>query len=181
MGMAEQAAMAIKAGCQWLEIDTENLSDIQIQTLADEIIPECRESGVILVFRHHDIMVDKLRVHGIRLSDEDKSPLELRERFGGHAIIGVEVTNESDFAMLKRADVDYVVVKSIVPVEIAAVKVKMTNVGVNIPIVAEGKISQEDYMSLLSAGASGYNIDITSLKGPEYEGSLRGMIDTLPM
>lgn len=181
MAIEDQVKMAIDSGCQWIELDPKGIYETKAKSTLDEIVNACKEAGVILVFKHDDALVDQLRVHGVRLSAEDKSPLELRERFGGHAIIGIEATPDSDFAMMRRADADYVVAKSTDPDYIAAVKVKMTEAGVNIPIVAEGEITKDDFMSLLAAGASGYNIDINSLCGPEYNISLRGLIEALPL
>lgn len=176
----QQTEMAIKAGCQWIELDPKEIDGANVEEVIARVIKSCQEAGIILIFKHDDILVDKLRVHGIKLSNTDASPLELRQRYGGHAIIGVEITPESDFAMLKRADVDYVVARSVDPKYITDIKVKMTETNVNIPIVAEGKMTLNNFMPLLSAGASGFNIDITSLKGPEYSVSLREMISSIP-
>lgn len=174
--IADQAKMAIESGCSWLELDTKGLNDQDIQKLSDDIIPLCKERGVILVFTHNDIMVDRLRVHGIHLSEGDVDPLKLREKLGGHPIIGVDVTTESDFRHLRRADVDYVVTTNINPDNLRAIKNRMEADGVNIPIVAEGIIAPDTIKTLLDAGASGFNIDLRSLNGPHYAASLACLI-----
>lgn len=177
LGMTEQARMAVEAGCSWIELETAGLSDEKVEQIAGEIIPICREAGVIMVFTHHDVMLDKLRVHGIQLSAGDMSPLQLREKLGGHPIIGVDVTPASDFIMYKRADVDYVVSRDVTPDAIRAIREKMAADAVTLPVVAQGRITAESIPALLEAGANGFNINIDALEGPEYAVSLAKFIN----
>ncbi|MDE5607682.1 MAG: thiamine phosphate synthase [Muribaculaceae bacterium] len=173
----DQAKMAIDAGCEWIELDTAGANDDEIEKTAVKIIPLCREAGVILVFKHHDILVDKLRVHGISLSRGDKEALELRERMGGHVIIGVEYSSDINWLALKRADADYLIIDSPTPDVISQIKNESFKAGLDIPLVAAGRLSTTEIASLWKAGASGFNIDINSLKGPEYTVSLKQIIN----
>ncbi|MBD5214176.1 MAG: thiamine phosphate synthase, partial [Bacteroidales bacterium] len=174
---AEQAEMAVKAGCEWIELDTDYSSDAETEKIANEIIPICREAGVILVFKHHDILVDKLRVHGITLSDGDKEAQELRDAMGGHVIIGAEYHPNIQWNALKRADADYVIVNSTSEEMISKVRAEMTFDGLEIPLVASGKMSTTEIRALWEAGASGFNITIDSLLGPDYGASLQNLIN----
>ncbi len=176
IGIVEQTRMAINAGCAWIEVDPTNVPD----TTLDEVIELCRDREIILVFRHHDVLLEKTRVHGVHLGEGDAKPLQLRERLGGHPIIGVDVTTESALAPLKRADVDYVVLegypeKSTLSM-ISNLQQKQVEQNILIPIVVSGKIVPGEIQSIVDAGASGINIDISSLQGPEYEASLASFI-----
>ena len=142
----------------------------------------CKEAGIILVFKHNDVLVDKLRVHGVSLDCHDKTPLELREKLGGHVIIGIEYHEGIDFKTIKRADVDYVIIGNSTTELLRSVSSKAEEAGVNIPLVAEGIHSENDMSTLHKAGAAGFNINIKSLKGPDYTLSLSTLIqfcDTL--
>lgn len=176
IGITEQTRMAINAGCSWIEIDPTLVPDSTL----DEIIDLCRTGEIILVFRHHDDLLEKTRVHGIHLGKGDADPLALRERLGGHPIIGVDVTTESALATLKRADVDYVTLEGFPETStlstISELQQKEVEQNTLIPIVVSGRIATGDIQSIIDAGASGINIDITSLQGPEYEASLATFI-----
>lgn len=178
IGQVEQTAMAISAGCQWIEIDP---TDIDTDKL-DRIIEKCRESEIILVFKHNDSLLEKTRVHGIRVGAGDADPQQLRDRLGGHPIVGVYVTPDTQLAPLKRADVDYIVLdgfpEKTTLETISKLREAETVQNINIPIVVEGHIKQTDIQAIIDAGASGINIDIESLQGPEYEASLAAYVGT---
>ena len=173
----KHAAMAIASGCQWLETDPANVDE---ETL-DRVIDACREAGVILTFYHRDEVLEKKRVHGIHLADSDTEPTELRQRLGGHPVIGVDVNPDTPLQPLKRADADYVVLdgypEKVTVDDIAALVKNETESGIMLPIVIRGRITPGEVQPLVDAGASGFNIDIRSLEGPEYEVSLKGFID----
>lgn len=176
ISLYNQTSMAINAGCQWIELDP---ADADNETL-DAIINDCREAGVILVFHHNDAKLEEKRVHGVKLSTNDIEPLSLRDRLGGHPIIGVEVATDVELYPLKRADVDYVQLSDypthVTLQEVKALNDRMAQQGITFPIVVEGLIKEEDIKPLIEAGASGFNINIDSLKGPEYGPSLEKFI-----
>lgn len=175
MSPSEQAEMAVAAGCEWIELDTTGYSAEETENIASSVIPACKEGGVILVFKHHDVLVDRLRVHGITLSKGDVDALELRKRLGGHVIIGVEYSPDIDWAALKRADVDYILVDGATASLIECLNRQAQTIG-GIPIVAKGNFSTDEMYRLYTAGAAGFNIDIHSLLGPNYRDSLTHII-----
>lgn len=172
MSIAAQASMAINAGCSWIEIDPTGIGDNDLQSIIDT----CRDHEIILVFKHNDLLLEKTRVHGIHLGQADIDPLQLRERLGGHPIIGVDVTSETPMQPLKRADIDYVVLTgypdNISTSDIQSLHNNQQSQGITFPIVVSGQIKSSELQSLINAGASGFNIDINSLQAPEYEVSL---------
>lgn len=169
--------MAIDAGCQWIEIDPSSLDSNDLES----IINLARQAGIILVFHHHDNKLEELRVHGVRLSDGDTGPLAVREKLGGHPIIGVEVATDVELYTLKRADVDYVVMSGyphdVTTDRITALNRRMIQQGIQFPIVIDGMIRTDDIEPLLHAGASGFNISLHSLQGPSYRESLASFIE----
>lgn len=166
MSAEAQARMAIDAGCTWVEFDTGGLSADAAEAESKAVIDLCRDAGVILTFTHDDLMLDRLRVHGIHLSDGDADAATLRENLGGHPIIGVDATEVTDFKALRRADVDYVVDTTATPLSVKAIKEAMEAANVQIPIVVKGTISEDAIPGLIAAGASGLNITLDSLSQP---------------
>ena len=176
-----QARMAIEAGCQWLELDTDTLSENDIDAIAPELIEMCREEMVILTFtRRHDI-VDRLRVHGVMLLEGDATPASLRDSLGGHPIIGVSGTPDIPLSPLKQADVDYIVLHgypaSLTLDQIATLRQRQEEAGILIPIVVEGNITPGDIPALVAAGAQGLKTDYNSLQGPSREASLKSLLN----
>lgn len=175
MSPVAQAEMAVAAGCEWVELDMTGYSAEETEDIASSVIPACKEGGVILVFKHHDVLVDRLRVHGITLSKGDAEALELRKRLGGHVIIGIEYSEDIEWTALKRADVDYIVVDGATASLIESLNRQAQAVG-SIPIVARGNFSTDEMYRLHTAGAAGFNIDIHSLIGPNLRDSLTHII-----
>ena len=177
MMVTDQATMAIEAGCKWIETDPALITDDELKFIIDK----CKEAEIILTFRHNDVLLDHHRAHGIHLAPTDTEPKSIREKLGGHPIIGIDITPDTDLRAMRRDDVDYLVVNGF-PDETAVVTLKslcekISDSGIDFPVVAEGIITMEEFNSVTSAGANGINIDIRSLKGPEYECSLRAYIE----
>ncbi|MCM1532859.1 MAG: thiamine phosphate synthase [Ruminococcus flavefaciens] len=173
-----QTDMAIKANCTWIEVDPTLLNDDELNYL----IEQCRLNRTILTFCHDDLLLDKHRVHGIHLGAGDADPAKIREQFGGHPIIGIDADSNVALYPLKRADVDYVVLngypEAVDRSTISDLNKRQQEHGIIIPIVVGGRIMPQDIADIIAAGASGFNIDINSLSGPDYEQSLKEFIYT---
>lgn len=177
MPITDQAVMAIKAGCKWIETDPALVTDDELTFIIDK----CKEAEIILTFRHNDVKLDKHRVHGIHLAPTDTEPKRIREKLGGHPIIGIDTTPDTDLKAMRRDDVDYLVVNGFPGEEaiesLKSLCEKISESGIDFPVVAEGIIIQDEFDFITSTGANGINIDIRSLRGPEYECSLRAYIE----
>lgn len=166
--------MATACHCAWIEVDPAYTDK---RTL-ENIINQCRENEVILVLKEDTDKLEETRVHGVHLGiDSPINPRDIRNKLGGHPIIGVSISENTPLAPLKKADVDYVVLDGYPEVTncdtVSALSKAMFEQDAVLPIVVEGRINPEDIKPLIEAGASGINIDINSLKGPEYELSLK--------
>ncbi|MCM1448983.1 MAG: thiamine phosphate synthase [Clostridiales bacterium] len=178
MTMQEQAKMAIDCHCAWIEVDPAYTDPATL----DDIIRMCRENEIILLVRHDVEKLEETRVHGVHLGTESSiTPSEVRTRLGGHPIVGVGVTQDTPLIPLKRADVDYVVMYGYPEItnceSVKALYQVMCEQDSVMPIVVEGRMTTDDIRPLIEAGASGINIDINSLSGPEYKISLAGFLD----
>lgn len=174
----QQTRMALSAGCAWIKVDPTIVPDATV----DEIITLCREAGVILTFLHSDALLDKHRVHGVHLGAEDTDPAALRQRLGGHPIIGVDVTPDTPLKPLKAADVDYVMLNgypdNTTTETITRLRDRETAEGVELPIVVSGVFSPMEIPSIVEAGAQGIDISFSSLRGTDYQASMNLLVET---
>ena len=177
MTVADQTVMAINAGCKWIETDPALINEDELA----HIINKCKEAEIILTFRHSDVLLDRHRVHGVHLAPADTEPKTIREKLGGHPIIGIDATPYCDLKTMRRDDVDYLVINGF-PGEEAMKSLlllckKISETGIDFPVVAEGIITADEFENVTAAGANGINIDLRSLQGPEYECSLKAYIE----
>ncbi len=172
-----QATIAISAGCKWIEADPAQVNETEL----NHIIELCKQAEIILTFKHDDVLLDKHRVHGLHLSPTDVEPQSIRDRLGGHPIIGVDVSSDVDLKRLKRADVDYLVIPDFPSAEayktLNGLCRNIAESGIDFPVVAQGVIPVESLHDLLAAGANGINIDLNSLQGPLFEPALKAYIE----
>lgn len=176
MSPSTQAHMAIEAGCQWIDVDPTDFD----QSVLTEIIETCKSAGIILVYRHHDNLLDEHRVHGVLLSPTDIDPVSLRESLGGHPIIGIIHSGSFNAVAARRADADYLMLEDF-PASTTLSTIRQTRemldqANLQLPIVISGIIAPNDIESIIKAGASGINIDYRSLKGPDYQTSLASFV-----
>ncbi|MDE6353396.1 MAG: thiamine phosphate synthase [Muribaculaceae bacterium] len=157
----EQAQMAIEGGCRWIELSSKQNDPENLRETALEIIPLCTEKDTFMTIDHDVNLVNDLKVHGVHLTPGDMLPKEAREFLGPHAVIGVTVTTPDEVIALKSADIDYVRVEGYPEVSLDQYKQfvsRVREVGVTTPIVAAGRITDEDIKPLLNAGVSGITI-----------------------
>ncbi len=101
----EQVSLALNAGCRWIRV-TGNPSEDTIRSL----IAPCQENDAILVLDNDIDLVDRLRVHGLHLTEWTRGSLiEARENLGPHAIIGVSCSDTTLLGELAGLDIDYLV------------------------------------------------------------------------
>ncbi|MDE5845543.1 MAG: thiamine phosphate synthase [Muribaculaceae bacterium] len=158
----EQAQMAIEGGCRWIELSSkQNDNATSLRDIALEIIPLCTEKDTFMTIDHDVNLVNDLKVHGVHLTPGDMLPKEAREFLGPHAVIGVTVSTPDEVIAFKSADIDYVRVEGYPEVSLDEYKQFVNRVreaGITTPIVAAGRISDEDIKPLLNAGVSGITI-----------------------
>ena len=176
-----EATEVIKGGCQWIELQQGDLDDETFTRLAMPVIDLCRNEGIILVFQHNHLLLEKLRVHGVLLSAIGTDPVALREKLGGHPIIGYEVApgEEVDFMKLKRADADYLVYPSTEPATIKLLADSRDKAGFTFPVVARGMFNAENIKPVINAGAQAINIDYRSLDTKDIEASFKSLLEII--
>lgn len=175
--IAETAQMAIEAGCKWIVIAREGLDADTLRESASELVPLCKESGVILTLENNPDIARDLGLHGVMLTDETVAAPALRTELGAEAIIGAVARSAEAMAMFERSDIDYAILPpDLDPDAIAAIIAQARKAGCMLPAVALGMFTPDNIATLpRRAGVNGIATsgDATSRKDPvAYIGSL---------
>lgn len=166
--IAEEVKMVIDGGCRWVQLRMKDVSDEEVKSVAEQIIPMCQETDTILVIDDRVELTMDLKVHGVHLGKNDMPAVDAREYLGAGAIIGVTANTAQDIIAYKKFDVDYV---GLGPFRYTTTKSNLSpiigldgyrdiitevrNAGVELPIVAIGGITLEDVAELMSTGVNG--------------------------
>ena len=166
--IAEEVKMVIDGGCRWVQLRMKDVSDEEVKSVAEQIIPMCQETDTLLVIDDRVELTMDLKVHGVHLGKNDMPAVDAREYLGAGAIIGVTANTAQDIITYKKVDVDYV---GLGPFKYTTTKSNLSpiigldgyrdiitevrNAGVEHPIVAIGGITLEDVAELMSTGVNG--------------------------
>lgn len=166
--IAQEVKMVIDGGCRWVQLRMKDASYDELKATAEDIIPICREAGVILVIDDNVALVKELRVHGVHLGKEDMNPQKARETLGPHAIIGVTANTADDIMSMRGIDVDYIGLgpfrytstkKKLAPVigidGYRAIMQEVKSKGNMLPVVAIGGITVDDAEAIMGTGVQG--------------------------
>lgn len=166
--IVEEAKMAIDGGCKWIQIRMKQATDDEISEITNELIPICKEKGVILILNDRVELCKILGVHGVHIGKNDMNPIQARDFLGAEAIIGVTANTAEDIIALKGIDVDYVGLgpfrhtntkenlSPIIGLEgYKEIITKVRNAGINLPIVAIGGITIDDVEDIIKCGVNG--------------------------
>lgn len=162
--LSEQAHLAIQAGCGWIQVCTEGLSEQEVRTQMSVIVGECREQGVILTIEDNAELATEMSVHGVYVSDASTNARALREKLGAEAIIGIAAASASSVGTLAALDIDYVTMSADTNIDEAATFVKtVRDSGVNTPIVAIGSFAAANIPAMVTAGVNGFALSLEDI------------------
>jgi len=166
--IAQEVKMVIDGGCKWVQLRMKDASYDELKATAEDIIPICKEAGVILVVDDNVALVKELRVHGVHLGKEDMDPQKAREMLGPHAIIGVTANTADDIMSMRGIDVDYIGLgpfrytstkKRLAPVigldGYRSIMQEVKSKGNKLPVVAIGGITIDDVEAVMDTGVQG--------------------------
>ncbi len=166
--VAELVQMAVEGGCRWIRIDLPDADEAYMLELGEQIVPLCREAGVILTIDNHPDIARKLGLHGVHVSDKALNPVALREELGPEAVIGVTVADVGTALAMAKADIDYVQLNDDFDAErIAAFMVDLRQVNPSYPVVAAGDEYAAAIDALLALGVSGVAVGAPMYKADD--------------
>lgn len=173
----ESARMALEGGCKWIQLRMKDAPLEEVEAVALQLKPLCKEYEAMLVLDDHVELTKKLEVDGVHLGKTDMPVHEARQILGEAFIIGGTANTFEDVAGHYRAGADYVGVgpfrftttkKKLSPVlgleGYSSIIAQMKESNIDIPTVAIGGITYEDIPAILQTGVNGIALSGTILR-----------------
>lgn len=173
----ESARMALEGGCKWIQLRMKEAPLEEVEAVALQLKPICKEHEAMLIIDDHVELVKKLEVDGVHLGKNDMPISQARQILGEAFIIGGTANTFEDVVQHYRAGVDYLGIgpfrftttkKNLSPVlgleGYATILSQMKEAHIKLPVVAIGGITYEDIPDILSTGVNGIALSGTILR-----------------
>lgn len=164
----ESARMALEGGCKWIQLRMKEASAEEVETVALQLKPLCKEHEAILILDDYVELAKKLEVDGVHLGKKDMPVDQARQILGEAFIIGGTANTFEDVVQHYRAGADYLGIgpfrftttkKNLSPVlgleGYSSIMSQMKEANIELPVVAIGGITTEDIPDILRTGVNG--------------------------
>lgn len=164
----ESARMALEGGCKWIQLRMKEASAEEVETVALQLKPLCKEHEAILILDDYVELAKKLEVDGVHLGKKDMPVDQARQILGEAFIIGGTANTFEDVIQHYRAGADYLGIgpfrftttkKNLSPVlglkGYSSIMSQMKEANIELPVVAIGGITTEDIPDILRTGVNG--------------------------
>lgn len=176
----ESARMALTGGCKWIQLRMKDALLNEVEAVAIQLKPLCKEHEAIFILDDHVELAKKLEVDGVHLGKMDMPISEARQILGEAFIVGGTANTFEDVVGHYRAGADYVGIgpfrftatkKNLSPVlgleGYTAILAQMQKVHIELPVVAIGGITYEDIPDILQTGVNGIALSGTILRAED--------------
>lgn len=173
----ESARMALEGGCKWIQLRMKEAPLEEVEAVALQLKPLCKENEAMLIIDDHVELVKKLEVDGVHLGKNDMPISQARQILGEAFIIGGTANTFEDVVQHYRAGADYLGIgpfrftttkKNLSPVlgleGYATILSQMKETHIELPVVAIGGITYEDIPDILRTGVNGIALSGTILR-----------------
>lgn len=152
--ISEMGQMAVEGGCGWLVISMPGADAGAWRDIAEELVPLCRDAGVMLSVENDTDAVRELGAHGVYLT-LGGNPVKVREDLGAEAIIGAGIASVDSAVALAKADIDYLTLASVADFSIIG---DARRGGAEVPFVAVVTAADlvENYTGYIEKGFDGF-------------------------
>ena len=164
----DSARMALEGGCKWIQLRMKDAPLDEVERVALELKPLCKQHDALLVLDDHVELTKKLEVDGVHLGKNDMPIAEARRVLGEGFIIGGTANTFDDVKAHYQAGADYIgcgpfrfttTKKNLSPVlgleGYRSIIARMEKEGIDLPVVAIGGITYDDIPQLLQTGING--------------------------
>ncbi|MDE6562092.1 MAG: thiamine phosphate synthase [Muribaculaceae bacterium] len=153
----DQINDVLAAGCNWITIDPEGMSDDEVRALVEKIMPACLEKQAFLLIKDKVELAKECNVGGTVLSQNSDTPSHARMALGAAAVIGVEAASTQEIDRLIGLDMDYVEMsfKKLGVDGVKALCSYMEEKEMELPRVAADGVTYDDIAALMDAGCNG--------------------------
>lgn len=176
----DSARMALAGGCKWIQLRMKEASEEEIEAIALQLKPLCKEKGAILILDDHVELAKKLEVDGVHLGKKDMPIDQARQILGEAFIIGGTANTFEDVVQHHRAGADYLGIgpfrftttkQNLSPVlgleGYRTILSRMKEANIELPVVAIGGIAYEDIASILDTGVHGIALSGSILRADD--------------
>lgn len=173
----DSARMALEGGCKWIQLRMKEAPLEEVEAIALQLKPLCKEYEAILILDDHVELAKILEVDGVHLGKMDMPVNEARQILGEAFIIGGTANTFEDVLIHHHARADYV---GIGPFRFTTTKKNLSSVlglegytsilsqmeaaHIELPTVAIGGINYEDIPNILATGVNGIALSGTILR-----------------
>lgn len=164
----DSARMALEGGCKWIQLRMKEAPLDEVERVALELKPLCKQHDALLVLDDHVELTKKLEVDGVHLGKNDMPIAEARQVLGEGFIIGGTANTFDDVKAHYLAGADYIgcgpfrfttTKKNLSPVlgleGYRSIIARMEEENIDLPVVAIGGITYDDIPQLLQTGING--------------------------
>lgn len=165
---ADSARMALEGGCRWIQLRMKDCSENEIEDVAKEIMPLCKEKGATFIIDDHVELAMRLHADGVHLGRNDMPIAKARMLMGKSFIIGGTANTIDDVERIARDGADYIgcgpfrfttTKKNLSPIlgidGYLNIVSEMRKRSIHLPIVAIGGIEHDDIDSIMATGVDG--------------------------
>lgn len=176
----DSARIALEGGCKWIQLRMKDEPLEEVERVALQLKPLCKEKGAILVLDDHVELTAKLELDGVHVGKNDMPVADVRRLLGEAYIIGGTANTYEDVCLHARSGADYVGVgpfrftttkKNLSPIlgleGYRSILQKLQQDGISIPVVAIGGINYEDIPAILNTGVHGIALSGTILRAED--------------
>lgn len=187
----ESARMALEGGCKWIQLRMKEVSLEEVEAVALQLKPLCKEHEAMLILDDHVELAQKLEVDGVHLGRKDMPIDQARQILGEAFIIGGTANTFEDVVQHYRTGADYLGIgpfrftttkKNLSPVlgleGYATIMSQMKEANIELPVVAIGGITAEDIPAILRTGVNGIAMSGTILRAENPVEETRRIIDS---
>ena len=156
------ARRMLEGGVEILQLRAKKFASADIRSLAESILPVCREFEVPFLLNDHPDLVPLTGADGVHVGQDDLPVPRGREIVGPGAIIGLSTHSPDQAAAALEAKPDYIgfgplfstpTKPDYVPVGLGEIREVQTRAG--LPVFCIGGIKLENLPAVLEAGATG--------------------------
>lgn len=186
----ESACLALKGGCKWIQLRMKDIPLEEVEAVALQLKPLCKEHNAILVLDDRVELAKKLEVDGVHLGKKDMPIDQARLILGEAFIIGGTANTFEDVLQHYRAGADYLGIgpfrftttkKNLSPVlgleGYSSIISQMREANIELPIVAIGGITYEDIPDILRTGVNGIALSGTILRAENPVAETKRILD----
>ena len=186
----ESALMALEGGCKWIQLRMKEAPCEEVEAVALQLKPLCKEKEAILLLDDHVELAKKLEVDGVHLGKKDMPIDQARQLLGEAFIIGGTANTFEDVKMHYEAGANYVgcgpfryttTKKNLSPIlglegyRNIISRLKAENIAM--PLVAIGGITKEDIPVIAETGVVGIALSGTVLRADDPVREMRELVE----